>query len=77
MQGPQVPHISSPMIYTSQKITMDQPLQSWIEMGVQGYALLFKMELKNQEVVLLIQNPTHLVEIITEGMRIGMEAYNQ
>lgn len=56
---------------------MDQPLQSWLEMGLQGYALIFTMELNNQEVVLLVQNPTHLGEIITEGMRLGMEAYTQ
>lgn len=77
MQGPQVPHISILMIYTSQQMSMDQPLQSWLEMGLQGYALVFTMELNNQEVVLLIQNPTHLAEIVIEGMRIGMESYNQ
>lgn len=77
MHGPQVPHISTPMIYTSQQMSMDQPLQSWLEMGLQGYALVFTMELNNQKVVLLIQNPTHLAEIVIEGMRIGMESYNQ
>lgn len=72
-----MPHISTPMIYTSQTITMDKPLQSWLEMGLQGYALIFTMEMNNQEVVLLIQNPTHLAEIVIEGMRLGMEAYTQ
>lgn len=46
-------------------------------MRLQGYALIFNLQLNNQEVVLLVQNPTHLAEIVTEGMRLGMEAYNQ
>lgn len=66
-------HISTPLIYISQLMIMDQPLQSWLEMGLQGYALIFTMEMNNQESVLLIQNSTHLVE----GMRRGMEAYTQ
>lgn len=77
MQGPQLSHISTPMIYTCQQILMDQTLQSWLEMGLQGYTLIFTMELNNQEVVLLAQNPTHLAKIVTKGIRLGMEAYTQ
>lgn len=72
-----MPHISTPMIYTSQVISMDHPLQSWLEMGLQGYALIFTLEMNGQEIVLLIQNPSHLAEIVTEGMRLGMGAYTQ
>lgn len=35
------------------------------------------MEINNQEIVLLVQNPTHLEEIVIEGMCLGMEAYAQ
>lgn len=77
MQGPQIPHPSKPLICTSQPQMMDHPLQSWLDMGLQVYALIFTVELNKQEVVLLVQNPTHLAEIITEGIRFGMEAYVQ
>lgn len=77
MQGPQLQHISTPMVYTFQIMSMDQPLQSWLEMGLQGYALIFTLEMNDQEVVLLIQNPSHLAKIVTEEMRLGMEAYTQ
>lgn len=75
MQGPQLQHISTPMVYTFQIMSMDQPLQSWLEMGLQGYALIFTLEMNDQEIVFLIQNPSHLAEIVMEGMRLGMEAY--
>ncbi|OIT02655.1 hypothetical protein A4A49_56763, partial [Nicotiana attenuata] len=55
----------------------EYPLQSWLEMGLQGYSLIFTMELNNQEIILLVQNPTHLAEIVTEGMRLGMQAVAQ
>lgn len=77
MLGPQLPHISTLLIYTSQLMSTDLPLQSWLEMGLQGYALNFMLELNNQEAILLVQNPTHLAEIVTEGMRLEMEAFNQ
>lgn len=48
MQGPQLPHISTPLIYTSQPMIMDQPLQYWLGMDLQGYALIFTMEMNNQ-----------------------------
>ncbi|OIT01812.1 hypothetical protein A4A49_25865 [Nicotiana attenuata] len=70
-------HTSTPLIYTSQANTMDLPLESWLEMGLQGYALVFTMELNNQEIVLLVQNPSHLAEIVTEGIRLGIEGYAQ
>lgn len=44
-------------------------------MGLQGYALIFTMELNNQEMIFLVLNPVHLVEIAIEGMCPRMKVY--
>ncbi|OIT30942.1 hypothetical protein A4A49_54773 [Nicotiana attenuata] len=74
---PPHPNPTTQLIYTSQTPPLDYPLTSWLEMGLQGYALIFTIELNNQEIILLVQNPTHLAEIVIEGMRLGMEAVSQ
>lgn len=49
---------------------------SWIEMGLQGQSLTLNVLMENQEVMLVTQNLTLLAQIVSEGMRRVMEAYN-
>ncbi|KAH0636608.1 hypothetical protein KY290_037027 [Solanum tuberosum] len=52
------------------------PLSSWLEMGLQGQTMTFSVLLDNQEIIMLIQNPTILAQVVSDGMRIAMETYN-
>ncbi|KAH0647234.1 hypothetical protein KY290_033225 [Solanum tuberosum] len=48
---------------------------SWLEMSLQGQALSFSAIVEGRPVAILVQNPTFLAQIVSEGMRMTMETY--
>ncbi|KAH0686986.1 hypothetical protein KY284_017539 [Solanum tuberosum] len=57
--------------------SIDQPPQSWLEMGLSGHSMDFTFEMgNNQDITLDIQDPMFMAQIITEGMRFGQEAFD-
>ncbi|KAG5618109.1 hypothetical protein H5410_017933 [Solanum commersonii] len=73
---PPPPPTRQPLIFSSiVPSSIDQPPQSWLEMGLSGHSLTFSFHLDNQEIIMDLQNPGYVAQIITEGMRLGIEAY--
>ncbi|KAJ8530085.1 hypothetical protein K7X08_036920 [Anisodus acutangulus] len=63
------------LIYATQPLDpMHQP-QSWIELGLQGQAVLFTMTINGVNTVIALQNPNLLAQIISEGMKLAMDNY--
>ncbi|MCD7465102.1 hypothetical protein HAX54_000556 [Datura stramonium] len=50
--------------------------QSWVEMGLVGHTLPFTFELNNQEMVFNNQNSSQLAQIVSEGMRLGVDSFD-
>lgn len=48
---------------------------SWMELSMQGRALTISAIIEGQEVILIVQNPVYLAQVITEGMRLATETY--
>lgn len=46
-------------------------------MGLEDHALTFTIELDKQNVIIMIQNPTDIVQIVTESMKLSTNLYNQ
>ncbi|KAK4735241.1 hypothetical protein R3W88_009502 [Solanum pinnatisectum] len=44
-------------------------------MGLSGHSLTFSFHLDNQEIIMDLQDLGYMAQIITEGMRLGIEAY--
>lgn len=65
-----------PPLYVTQ-VNPGLPPQSWLEQGLQGQALLFRLSINDHEVILVLQNPSYLAEIVSEGMRLGMDAFGR
>ncbi|KAH0703251.1 hypothetical protein KY285_017529 [Solanum tuberosum] len=71
---PSPPPMPQPLIFSS--TISDQPPQSWLEMGLSGHSVTFNFYLtNNQEIVIDMQDPAFLAQIITEGLTLGIEAY--
>ncbi|KAH0672405.1 hypothetical protein KY290_024644 [Solanum tuberosum] len=49
---------------------------SWLELSLQGHSLSFNVMIEGREVAIVVQNPTFLAQVVGEGMRLAMEAYN-
>lgn len=64
-------------IYITQYLPIQAYPQSWMEISMSEHALTFTMELDNQDVIVMIENPTDIADIVTEGMHIGVTLYNQ
>lgn len=45
-------------------------------MSMLGHALSFNVEIKGGEILIIVQNPTLLAQVVSEGMRITMDKYN-
>ncbi|OIT22175.1 hypothetical protein A4A49_59173, partial [Nicotiana attenuata] len=64
-------------LYITQYPPMQTYPQSWLEMSLYDHALTFMMEVEGQEVILVIQNPVDMAQIVTKGMRMGVDLYSQ
>ncbi|KAH0703255.1 hypothetical protein KY285_017533 [Solanum tuberosum] len=70
------PPTRQPLIFSSiVPSSIDQPPQSWLEMGLSGHSLTFSFHLDNQEIIMDLQDPGYVAQIITEGMKLGIETY--
>lgn len=68
------PPSPQPLLFNS--TISNQPPQSWLELGLSGHSVTFNFYLtNNQEIVIDMQDPAFLAQIITEGLRLGMQAY--
>ncbi|KAF3617370.1 hypothetical protein FXO38_34021, partial [Capsicum annuum] len=65
---------SQPVFTTTNPIPTTPP-QSWLEAALKGHALTFTMYVEGKECLVIIQNPKDLSQIITEGMKLGLEAF--
>ncbi|KAH0635699.1 hypothetical protein KY289_035614 [Solanum tuberosum] len=45
-------------------------------MSMHGQTLSFSAEVEGRSVVILVQNPTFLAQVVSEGMRLALETYN-
>ncbi|KAH0725624.1 hypothetical protein KY284_001489 [Solanum tuberosum] len=54
----------------------NQHPHSWLELSLQGQALSFSAEVEGRHVVILVQKQTFLAHVVSEGMRLAMETYN-
>ncbi|KAK4733473.1 hypothetical protein R3W88_007734 [Solanum pinnatisectum] len=45
-------------------------------MSLLGHSLSFGVMLKGKEVAIVVQNPFFIAQVISKGMRLAMEAYN-
>ncbi|KAH0692185.1 hypothetical protein KY285_019282 [Solanum tuberosum] len=54
----------------------NQSPHSWLKISLQGQALCFSAIVEERLVAILVQNPTFLVQIVSEGMRRVMKTYN-
>lgn len=73
--SPPPPPTPQPLIFSSRNpSSIDLPPQSWLEMGISGHSLTFSFHLDNQEIIMDLQDPAYVAQIITEGMRLGIEA---
>lgn len=66
-----------PLIYISQFRPVQTYPQSWPGMSLQDLALIFTMKLDYQDVIIMIQNPMDIAQIVMEGMQLGTNIYNQ
>lgn len=49
---------------------------SWIELSMQGHTLSFSAEVEGREIVIILQNPTFIAQVISERIRMAMETHN-
>lgn len=52
-------------------------LKSWLEHGLTCQALFFRLTINNQEIIVVLQNSSYLEQVVSEGMRLGMDAFGQ
>ncbi|KAK4708628.1 hypothetical protein R3W88_029553 [Solanum pinnatisectum] len=45
-------------------------------MHLQGYSLIFNVLMENQDVMIVVKNPTFMAHVVSKGMRMDMETYN-
>ncbi|PHT78920.1 hypothetical protein T459_16972 [Capsicum annuum] len=64
-------------VYTTQSLANNTNPQSWLEMSLQNYSLLFMMTIDNEKVVVYIHNPLDIAQIMTGRMRTTMVLYDQ
>lgn len=62
-------------VYISMNPQPPQPHTSWLEMGLAGYALIFNFHINGEQVLVMIQHPADLAQIMMEGMRLGLDAF--
>ncbi|KAH0652418.1 hypothetical protein KY290_030851 [Solanum tuberosum] len=62
--------------YATQAPLPNHTPHSWLEMSLQGQALSFSAVVEGRQVLVLVQNLTFLAQVVSEGMRIAMETYN-
>ncbi|KAK4708728.1 hypothetical protein R3W88_029653 [Solanum pinnatisectum] len=43
---------------------------------MQGHPLIFNVLMENQEVTIVVKNPTFMAQLVPEGVRMVMETYN-
>ncbi|KAH0776381.1 hypothetical protein KY290_007792 [Solanum tuberosum] len=65
----------SPVIYATQALPQTNPPLSWIELGLRDQAVFFTMDLNGQEVMIILQNPNFLSQLISKGMKLAMDNY--
>lgn len=49
---------------------------SLLEMGLQNQALSFKAIVEGRQVMIVVRNSTFLSHVVSQGMRLGLETYN-
>ncbi|KAH0705475.1 hypothetical protein KY290_010166 [Solanum tuberosum] len=62
--------------YATQAPLPNHTPHSWLEMSLQGQPLSFSVVVDGRQVIVLVQNPTFLAQVVSEGMRIAMKTYN-
>lgn len=63
-------------LYTTPTPHPNQILHSRLEMSMLGQTLSFSIEMEGREILIIVQNPTFLTQVVSEGMRIAMDTYN-
>lgn len=66
----------SPPIYSIFVASMNPNATFWVELALQGQALVMSAFMENREVMFIIHTPELLVHLASKGMRHGMELYN-
>lgn len=64
-----------PVYMTPSPNSNTSPL-SWMEMALHEQSLTLNIIMEDREMVLVIQNPSILAQIVSEGMRRAVETYN-
>ncbi|KAF3639117.1 hypothetical protein FXO38_05966 [Capsicum annuum] len=54
-----------------------QAPSSWLEMRLGRHALTFNLHINGEQILVMIQHPENLAQIVTEGMRLGLDAFMQ
>lgn len=68
--------ISNPTtIYATQALPLTQPPHSWLKVGLQNQATFFTLDIEGQEVMIILQNPNFLAQLVTEAMTLAMDNY--
>nr|XP_009762739.1 PREDICTED: uncharacterized protein LOC104214726 [Nicotiana sylvestris] len=62
-----------PIIYTIPPLLMNHVPQSWLEYGLTGFSLNMNLQLEGQDIMIQLKNSSYLAQIVTEGLRIGMD----
>lgn len=62
--------------YTTLTPEPNLTLYFWLEISVEGQALSFSATVKDRNVVILVQNPTFLPQVVSEGTMLVVQTYN-
>lgn len=57
-------------------VTPSQFPTSWLKIGLQNQALSFSAIVEGREVIIVIRRLTFISYIVSQGIRVGMEAFN-
>ncbi|XP_015057973.1 uncharacterized protein LOC107004257 [Solanum pennellii] len=70
---PQSPN--PPLVFATQPIHPSHQPQSWVEMSLQGQAIIFSMDINGMETLVILQNQNFLAQLISEGMKVAMDFF--
>ncbi|KAH0714834.1 hypothetical protein KY284_007739 [Solanum tuberosum] len=70
------PLMSNPLVVYATEALPSKPTPfSWIELGLRVQVVFFTIDLNGQEVMIILQNPNFLSQLVSEGMKLVMENY--
>lgn len=65
--------MSEPLVFTTTTLPPNHSLTSWLELSLQDQCVLLKVNIMGTSIILLLQDPPFLVQIIKEGMGHAIE----